>query len=115
MVCSTANIVQLLATKPGVLTPEQVRDASSQLDAHLARRTTPLPAPARSRRRLVTPRPRPKARRPRRGRQHHKKSEIGRLAVAIGLVALLIFAPQVVISFGEVVAQFLVGQASSTK
>jgi endonuclease YncB( thermonuclease family) len=55
MVCSTANLVEMLTTRPEVLPPHIVREASLQLDAML--RSAAAPTAATAPRATATPRP----------------------------------------------------------
>jgi hypothetical protein len=62
MVCSTANLVTMLLSRPGVLTPEQVRDLSRELDGDLRQALTSIDVSAARRptsrpQRAAAPRP----------------------------------------------------------
>lgn len=113
MVCSTSNLVQMLESRPRVLTATQVRDASLQLDALLSPRATGT-RPARSRsltpRRVTSaPRSRPSKKRPRR-----RDKDVARLVVGLALIVLLIFAPQVVTGLGQILAAIVMNAATSS-
>ena len=114
MVCSTRNLLKLLQSRPAALSPTQVRDASIQLGAQLsAARSVPAPRSVRiaSRRprRLPTSRP-VRSRSSRRSSNRKQGPSWLPLLVAVALLGVLVFAPQVVTGFGEFVAGLLVSQ-----
>jgi Nuclease-related domain len=113
IVCSSSNLVQMLESRPNVLTAAQVRDASLQLDALLSPRATGT-RPARSRShapRRVTSVSRS---RPSKTRRRRRENDVARLVVGLALIGLLIFAPEVVTGFGQLVAAFIMNAATSS-
>jgi hypothetical protein len=120
MVCSTANLVELLSTRPEVLPPHILIEARLQLDAMFRSATDPLPrhsvstaarhAPPRRapvgsptiRQNPRTATTRPPARRSAPSRRS-RKSDGGLIKAAIALVAVfvLIGSPQVLTSVSE--------------
>jgi len=115
MVCSSANLIQLLESRPAAIAPPDVREASLQLSAQLSdARSAPGPAhPGRTvsrPRRLRVPRPRIAPRPARRRSRRNQEPGIVRLLIALVLVGVLIFEPQVVTGLGQRVAELLVRQ-----
>lgn len=104
MVCSTGTIVQMLTTRPAVLTAEQRRGVALDLDASTRAATDPAPrrtatAPARPWR---TPPARPAAAptadrtrrpRPRRHRNRANRRELVKLGVLAALAAVVLYVP----------------------
>lgn len=113
IVCSTSNLVQMLESRPEVLSPAQVRDASLQLDAQLSPRAAkaqPTRPRAQGSPRLASaPRSRSSKRKPRK-----RDKDTWRLIVGIALICLLIFAPQVVIGLGQQIASIIMSAATSS-
>lgn len=118
LLCSTANVVRLLESRPARLRPDQVRDLSLQLDGQLmsarssvtaarhggsARARLPRLTHARSATRQSTK------------KRRRSGPSLGRLIVASMLLGVLVFAPQLVTGLGQAVAELLVSQLSSTK
>jgi hypothetical protein len=98
MVCSTANLVEMLTTRPEVLPPHIVSEACLQLDAMLRSATAPVAALPRARTVAArSPVPRNASRR--------KKSSSGpgvvKALVAVTFVALLLGSPKVLTSLSE--------------
>lgn len=94
MVCSTANLLTMLMTRPVRMTADHVRTASWQLDAGLRAATVNPPSFTRAPRRprpampLPTSRPKPRARRRSRGRK--SKTSVVELLIALALCLWLI-------------------------
>ena len=119
LVCSTSNLVQMLSSRPRLLSPEQVQQLSRELDAALepasadAAPTPPAPAPApRAQAQREAP-SRPVPARPSSTRQRkRKKNGAWRLVALMALLAVLLFVPGVVTGVGQAVAAVLVGIAA---
>lgn len=95
MVCSTANLRELLLTRPAVLTPDQARTAGVELDRafRAAARTHQAPsASARPRSLPAFRSPAPSAPRSRSTRRGRRKSSGGGQLLRLGLVVLTAFA-----------------------
>jgi hypothetical protein len=119
--CSTRNIIGMLESRPARLTPNQVRDVSLQLDAQLSPATGAPSTPIRNAGRPPTvaraavraPR-RPPARRASSRQRRRKKQSAPRLVLALALIAVLIFAPELVMgvaaALGQALAQLMVNQ-----
>jgi len=116
MVCSTGNLLGLLASRPAVLTATQVRDASLQLDAALHAAVSESLAPVAPRRparaaRASLPRPRPRPRTVSARRKRKTGPSVARLLIAVMLLGVLLTQPQVVTGLGQLVASILMGQS----
>ncbi len=96
LICSTANVVTLLTSRSPVLSPDEVRQLSSDIEKAL--RASP-PAPSRSRRHSSA------ARRPSVARQHRKSPsnrrgksrgwQLVRLLVVVGVVGVFLGVPEI--------------------
>lgn len=121
MVCSTANVVQMLATRPEVLPPHIVREACLQLDAMFRSATAPASYPSGPRQPqrpvsrlapMMAARP-PATRSRLRGR---KKPSSGLIKPLLGLLLLVFLMgnPQVLTSVSQGIATLFVTQVVDT-
>jgi hypothetical protein len=120
MVCSTANLIQLLSTRPEVLPPHILIEARLQLDAMFRSATGPLPrqpvgtpvrrpAPQRAPsgpprfRAILSPAKTPPPARRSTPRRRSRKSAEGLIKAVVALVAVasLIANPQILVSVSE--------------
>lgn len=109
MVCSTSNIVEMLRSRPAVLSPEQVRQAALALDASLRPATVSRPTAPRA--------PRPAKLAPvssRRTNSRRRRSRAGALAPAIvgGLVLAVVLIPSARTAVTDQVSQFIVSTST---
>lgn len=117
VLCSTANVVQMLTSRPAVLTPDEVRTFAAELDAGVGR--APSPSSSRSVARRSESGLRPSMnpgydrRLPRahRRRQRSVRGDLVRLGIAVAAALTLLTQPELVSSMGERVADKLVGIA----
>jgi hypothetical protein len=108
MVCSTANVSQMLLSRPAVMSAAEVTEASSGLRAQLqaAVANTPLRQPPRPRRRAANPK-RPVARRTK-SRRRSSGPSLGRLLIGLALLLALVAAgPQLAAGIGAVISNQL--------
>lgn len=104
LVCSTDNVVQMLTTRPDVLTANQRRAVALDLDASTRAAVDPAPrrsvtAPARpwrtppARPAAVAPSRRTRPSRPRRRPNRSSRSELVKLGVIAAVAAVLLYVP----------------------
>ena len=117
LMCSTANLREMLVSRPAVLTPDQVRMAALELGVFLraATASSPRPSPAPPRRQVAS---RPSVPSPQPRRQQPKKSMTGRF-VGLGLIVLVALLglsqlPLIVDLATQVVSDVLVGHQYGT-
>ncbi len=91
MVCSTANVVNMLGSRHTVLTPEQVRDASIALDASLSG-AAPVPVRAERSRTPRAASTQERAVRPR-AQRRRRSDAAAKLVVAVLVLGALFVAP----------------------
>lgn len=112
MVCSTANLLQLLQSQPPVLTATQVRDASLELDAQLsAARCAPRPEHQTRKASRPTRPSTPRVSRttaPRRKSKRKRGPSLRRILISLALLGVLVLQPQVATGLGQAIAQLLV-------
>ncbi|MGH3336611.1 MAG: nuclease-related domain-containing protein [Nocardioides sp.] len=107
MVCSTSNVVRMLTSRPEVLAEHQVNELRLELDLGL--RDAGIPGPA------VASAARAEARRTTTGtsRRRSRWSGLAKPVVGLALAAVLIMRPDLVTGLGDVVAGFIVDEAST--
>lgn len=109
MVCATSNVVEMLRSRPMVLSPEQVRQAALALDASLRPATASRAIASRA------PRPaKPAAVSSRGATSRRRRSRAGALAPAIvgGLVMTVVLIPSARTAVTDQVSQFIVSTST---
>jgi hypothetical protein len=112
MVCSTANVVDFLLTRPEILPPHVVSEACLQLDAMFRSASGPAPAafarppaaPARRRRKPTADR------RTWRKKQERPAKALIKLAIAAIVVAVFLANPQALTAVSDGVAKIFVNE-----
>lgn len=113
MVCSTANVAQILLTRPSVMEPEQRAEAWTRLNLELESALfSPSPrhesASRRSRSVQRTAEARPSSSSATRQRRRSSGASLGRFLVGVAMMlGLVLFGPQVASAIGGLVATYI--------
>jgi hypothetical protein len=115
-VCSTPNLVEMLLSRPGVLTPDEVRDVSLELDVDLRPALTSVEGSG-SRKPTSRPQrstaPRPATARSSKGKPKPSWRGLVPAVLGLALAFVLVTKPEFVTGVADRVADVIVGQTSS--